>query len=211
MAVRGSQAAFHTAARRVPSGAEATVLWLGTFYGSPSAAAALGGITYDSANAPPYVCVEMKVAPSATNAVYLNYSTGGFQVNVSGGNRNAGHQLLIGRVRNGAQDLWQNGTRVATATDAVAALQSTSTSRVEVGDSLNSRSPDADCALLWVWSRYLSDRELAELLVNPWALFRPVSTPVFYSPPPTGVVLSAATVFNITATGATPRYTAAFP
>lgn len=181
MAVRGAQAAYYTRAPRVPTGAEATILWLGTFYGSPSASVALGGITYDAANSPPYVCCEMKAAPSGVSQLYLTFSTGGAPINVAGGNINAGRQLLIGRVKNGAQDLWQNGAQVATASNAVAALQSTSTSRLEVGDSLNGRAPDADCALLWIWSRYLSNSEVAELSRNPWQIFRSQESPVFYS------------------------------
>jgi hypothetical protein len=59
-------------------------------------------------------------------------------------------------------------------------------------------------------NRCIADAYAVELVNNPWLLFE---DEVFYIPmagPPPGVTLSAATVFNITETTATPRYTVAF-
>jgi hypothetical protein len=57
----------------------------------------------------------------------------------------------------------------------------------------------------------LSDAELQTLTNNPWQLFEDELLYIPVAGPPAGVILSAATVFDITATGATPRYTIDFP
>lgn len=60
-------------------------------------------------------------------------------------------------------------------------------------------------------NRCATDAYALDLVNNPWQVFE---DEVFYvpmtAPPPAGVTLSAATVFDITATTATPRYTVAF-
>lgn len=61
------------------------------------------------------------------------------------------------------------------------------------------------------WGQILSADALREFRQAPYALLRPRETPVFYSLPPTGVVISAVTAFDITASAATPRYTIDFP
>jgi len=56
----------------------------------------------------------------------------------------------------------------------------------------------------------LADAEMQTLTTNPWQLFEDELLDVPRVAPPAGVTLSAATVFDITETTATPRYTVAF-
>lgn len=170
--LRANQASLYATAKRKPS-TEGSILWVGSFYGAPSGSASLGGITYDAANSPPYVCIELKANPSGIDDVFLTFATGSNFYNVQGGTYAAGRQVIFGRVKTGAQDVWQNGVIVGTGTQAVTTLDSSATARFEVGDSLNARNPDASCALLVVWDRYLSTEEAKEVCANPWRLFRP--------------------------------------
>jgi hypothetical protein len=60
-----------------------------------------------------------------------------------------------------------------------------------------------------VSTNYTGDEDAALLTLNPWALFEPANSPIFYSlpSPAFGVTLSNATVFNITPVSANPRVT----
>lgn len=63
------------------------------------------------------------------------------------------------------------------------------------------------------YDRALTQREITQIYRNPWQLFAPLSSPIFYSLPSTGTsipTLSAPTVTNITQTAATPRVTVTF-
>lgn len=61
-----------------------------------------------------------------------------------------------------------------------------------------------------LWTRALSDPEIAALSENPWQLFR-APKPIIYSLPSSTIpTLSSPTVINITTTGATPRVTVTF-
>jgi hypothetical protein len=62
---------------------------------------------------------------------------------------------------------------------------------------------------VYLWNRATSAEEARMLFRNEWGLFAPET--VFYSPPPTGVVISAVTATEITETEARPRYTIDFP
>jgi hypothetical protein len=156
-------------------------LWVGDLYASPSGDGCLGGITFNSANSGPYVWLELKRSTTAANyGIYLAHSIGGASNVVSSAN-NAGAPgngyCYVGTATSGAQILYVG--KLGTPAIGVAstlfsgALSSTTTSRIEVGDSLNARNPQAACAVMLMWNRVLSPAEVAPISANPWQIFSP--------------------------------------
>jgi hypothetical protein len=142
-------------------------------------------------------------------------------------------QTLIGRQTGQTyRDLWIDG--IVRATDTATASATINTARI--GRSSGGDGFSGTAILLAFWARGLTDSEVVEVSRNPWQLFSRATSPVIYSLPlaPTyslaldagsysltgqdvtltftanAPVLSAATVFDITSTSATPRVTVTF-
>jgi hypothetical protein len=96
-----------------------------------------------------------------------------------------------------------NNTAASSVSDGISSV---GTSRKDYAGTWNGAIALAYASFEWV-----PEANAAVLLENPWQIFRPLETPIFYSLPPAGVTISAVTAFDITATGATPRYTIDFP
>lgn len=156
--------------QRVTPSSEMTLLWYGSLDSTTPGTgdATLCGITYDASNSSPYVCGEIKWY--STTSITFTYGVGASFYYATKASPGAGKHLVIGRFKSGAQDLWLDGVQVATGV-VTGTLASTSTSRFEIGDSLNARNPNAVTALAVAWNRYLTDNELMSLNANPWQVF----------------------------------------
>lgn len=178
--LRAAQSSLWTTARRLPT-TEFTMLWVGHRFSSPGADASFGGITYDSANSPPYVIAEIKT--TSGGAPQMTYNNNGTLVNLAASAQAFGPSVLSMRIRHGAQDLRFNGVQAVANSAAFTSFSSTSTARFEVGDSLNTRNPNANCAGLLMWARYLSDAELFALEEDWRLVLEPQEERVFYTMP----------------------------
>ena len=182
-----SQSSVYTTASPAQLTASGSILWAGDLYAIPSGDGCLGGITYNSANSNPYVMLELKRSTTASNyGIYLAHSIGGNSNNVSSAN-NAGAPgngyCYVGTATSGQQILYAGkiGTPAVgvSSTAYSGALSSTSTSRIEIGDSLNARNPQSACAVMLMWNRVLSPAEVASISTNPWQIFRPNDAPTW--------------------------------
>jgi hypothetical protein len=178
-----SNASIYGTATAAQKSAAGTLLWFGDLYASPSGDACLGGITNNSANTSPYVMMELKRNYSNANPsrIYFSLSNGGTLNNnnlSSSANYASGNGcIFIGTSIAGSQALYSGKIGQALALDAstaaAGALQSTSTSRYEVGDSLNARNPQALCNLQMTWGRALSAKEAEWIGLNLRRFFAP--------------------------------------
>ena len=215
----GNQEAIYTTASPAMQAlsAQGSILWVGTLLGAPSGSAALGGITANNTNALPYVLLEIKRTPSTADTIYLNYSVSStvYQNVISTGTYTSGAVIVVGTFVSGSQRLYirsASGVERITGTDS-GALYSTSTARIEVGDSLNGRNPNAACAMQAIASRAWTEDECKQLLENPWQLFAPFERRIWvpsaggsYTHP----ALSNARMGSLTSTGGVPTADYAF-
>lgn len=174
----GNQAGRYRNARTDEKNNSASILWVGKCLGAASAYASLGGVTYTTSDTYPYVCIELKRnGNSGGNDIYLNNSLGGAPRNIFSPSITTGEVVLVGSVSSGAQSLWMLNRSTATVSvnrDTITgSLTSTSNSRFEVGESVGARNPNAECELLAIFNRALSDSECQMLLENPYAVFAP--------------------------------------
>ena len=191
-----SNAGIYATAGPTQRNGSASIVWLGDLYASPSGDACLGGITYNSANINPYINIELKRNYSNSNAskVYLSLSTGGSPNNgnlQSSGNYTSGTNFMfVGVASPGFQALYSGkigGKLAQDATTVVAGnLSASSTSRIEIGDSLNARNPQSRCAAQFIYNRPLAQSQIDLLAANPMrivkgqidiAIFVPASAP----------------------------------
>ena len=177
----GLNSSIYTTATATQRVSEGTLLWLGDTYAAPSGSACLGGVTYDSSNSYPYVCIEFKRNPSGGEANTLGLTCSNGSMYAYNHQPMAG-RLLIGVNRPGYQAFWVGRVGAVSLEQQntfSGSLASTATSRIEVGGSLNSRSPDASCTVMALWNRALSDAEIRSVSQNPWQIFRPLTKQVW--------------------------------
>ena len=152
------------------SGAAASIVWVGELFAAPDAYASLGGITYDAANNNPYIFVELK-RNFASNNLFLSHSVGGSAANITNaGNYTSGFVVIVAAVTSGRQVMY---SRSATVRERVSgtttgSMSSTATSRLEIGESLNARNPQAACAMQAMSFRAWTDAELEQILDDPF-------------------------------------------
>lgn len=175
-----------TAAQKSPQG---SIVWAGTLTGDPSTAASLGGTTFDASNSNPYVGIAIKrrVVSARTLAVSFSYGPGAGQVkNLQTANAyTTGDVVVVGVFESGRQNIVVRsaaGIEIASDTG-TGALSYGATARLEVGESLNSRNPAADTALLALssqpWSPELAMQvanDVWGMLFEPRHIWVPVST-----------------------------------
>lgn len=189
-----------------------SMVWVGQFLGAPTAAATLAGLTYNSSNTSPYVLCELKRYNVGSN-VTLTWNTSGTYVYLdSAALSAAGTFVIVGTVEpyNALlliKDL-STGTIYRAYTSATSAdLASTSTSRIEIGDSLNARNTNSACALFAVANRAWPEPVAKKILDNPWRLFRKkqplVSLGFAASGTPTGTLATTNANDPVSASGST--------
>jgi hypothetical protein len=186
IAIDGSGASVYHNTAPTNFGSEATILWVGSLLGAASVSGSLGGITHNSSNSAPYVAVEIK-RNSTGNNIFLNFNDGTtFQNITSSGAYTTGDVIVIGRIKSGTQNLYVNGLSVGSNTVSVSSIAFGTNPRLEIGDSLNARNPNAVANLLWIANRYITDAEVAALSANPWQLFQPLPRRIFVASTGTG-------------------------
>lgn len=167
-----SQEAIYSTATALQkgSGAAASIVWVGELFAAPDAYASLGGITYDAANNNPYVFLEVK-RNFASNNLFLSHSVGGSAANITNsGVYTTGWVVIVAAVTSGRQVMY---SRSATVRERVSgttsgSMSSTATSRLEIGESLNARNPQAACAMQAMSFVAWSDEQLLAILNDPW-------------------------------------------
>jgi len=151
---------------------EASIFWAGDAAETSTSQASLFGITHNSTNANPYVCIELKRV--STSGFTLTFGYNG----ISYGYTNFataifGPITLSGSVASGAQNLYLGGALVAQTSTGYTNLASSPTARFEVNDSLNSRKSGSTCAVGYVFDIALSAQWHKSLSDNPWQIFEP--------------------------------------
>jgi len=180
-------ARYRTAYEHERTGAGA-ILWVGTLLGAPTTAACLGGLTYASTNISPFAALELKRRSYSSNNLILTHSVGGSsQQIISTTLITSGPVVLVGTAAGNSQALWilDQATGAVSVVRGTVAGQITTVAgaRFEVGDSFNSRNPNAACELMALFNRALSDDECLMLLANPYAVFAPSVGLAAFGPP----------------------------
>lgn len=180
-------ARYRTAYEHERTGAGA-ILWAGTLLGAPTTAACLGGLTYASTNISPFAALELKRRSVSSNNLILTHSVGGSsQQIISTTLITSGPVVLVGTAAGNSQALWilDQATGAVSVVRGTVAGQITTVAgaRFEVGDSFNSRNPNAACELMALFNRALSDDECLMLLANPYAVFAPSVGLAAFGPP----------------------------
>lgn len=178
LATNANQESRYTTWRRLD--ASMTMAWLGDLIATPTADASLGGVTHNNTNAEPYVSIQIKRRNGTSDNLYLTWSfgsgTGNYRNLLTAGTAYTSNKnlLLIGSVSSGLQSLsvYQNNALVERVTAANAdTINYGAGPRVEMGDSLNARNPNALHNLMLLWNRQLSVNEERALAANPWQIF----------------------------------------
>ena len=175
-----NNASRYKAADRIALTPAASIMWVGEFYGSGTSDGSLGGITYANTNTAPYVGIELKRlnAGGASGNVYLTWNNTSTYLYLGNSVSQdvTGQFVIIGSVQSGSQFfLLRNLTTGSTTylTDTVSGnIAYGSAPRLEVGDSLNARHPNAGCAMLATFDHAISEGFARDLLDNPWQIFR---------------------------------------
>jgi hypothetical protein len=162
---------------------QVSVLWSGSFLGTPSGSSCIGGLTHNSTNAAPYVFCELKRRAGSSDTIYLNSNVGGLdrQLLSPVTTYTTGDFTIVGTVKDGEQVLYIKNGRATTELVAQAAqagaVTAGATSRFEIGESLNAtRNPNSDCAIMLTWNRVLTPVEAKSVGNNPWQIFAPLVT-----------------------------------
>lgn len=180
-------ARYRTAYEHERTGAGA-ILWVGTLLGAPTTAACLGGLTYASTNISPYAAIELKRRSVSSNNLILTHSVGGSpQQIISTTLITSGPVVIVGTAAGNSQALWildvATGAVSVGRSSIAGQITTVAGARFEVGDSFNSRNPNAACELMALFNRALSDDECLMLLANPYAVFAPGATLAAFGPP----------------------------
>lgn len=206
-------ARYRTAYEHERTGAGA-ILWVGTLLGAPTTAACLGGLTYASTNISPFAALELKRRSVSSNNLILTHSVGGSsQQIISTTLITSGPVVLVGTAAGNSQALWilDQATGAVSVVRGTVAGQITTVAgaRFEVGDSFNSRNPNAACELMALFNRALSDDECLMLLANPYAVFAPSVGLAAFGPPASSAQIIAASLdaLVLADNAATPRLT----
>jgi hypothetical protein len=155
---------------------EAAIFWNGFIPPTSTGDATLAGITYNSTNSNPYVCVELK--RFGTNKVTLTFGAGASSYYTTSAGTPSGNMSISGSVLSGYQTLYLDGIPSTVTSTTFASLASTGTSRFEINDSLNSRQSGAVCNVCYIFSKAISSEWHSSLSSNPWQLFSSTTTPL---------------------------------
>jgi len=178
-----SQASVYQTAIRKPT--TASILWVGNFLGTPDISAALGGLTYDNANSSPYVAIELKRYSAVNSDLYMNWNDGTtFRSIIVNSGSNTGLVTAVGVVGTNSQALYVNNNSGGASFASTIAYGTDP--RLEFGESLNARNPNAEGNLLVIFDGALSDNEARSLVRNPWQVFAPLSRRIFVGPAAAG-------------------------
>lgn len=176
------QEAVYVRASPAQTSAQGSIVWAGTLTGSPTTAAGLGGTTFAATNTAPFIGIEIKRRSSAGagDNLMMSYSYGASSGNVenllSAGTYTTGDVVVVGVFTSGRQHLVvKSSAGVAiTSNTRAGSLSYGTTPRIEIGDSLNSRNPTADCALLALSAQAWSVELAIQVACDVWGmLFAP--------------------------------------
>lgn len=144
---------YTTASPKQQASTQGSIVWAGTFLGTPSTDANLAGTTFNASNGIPYVHLELKrLRAGGSETVYVTWGNGSAFPNLASDNLGitTGNVVAVATVAANSQLLLLkiNGALYRyTSTDSRGITAAASTSRIEIGDSLNARNPNAACAV----------------------------------------------------------------
>lgn len=165
-----------------------SMVWVGQFLGAPTAAATLAGLTYNSSNTSPYVLCEIKRYNVGSNVTVTWNTSGSYTYLDSASLPASGHIVIVATVeRYNAllliKDLTTGAIYRAYTAATSADLASTSTTRIEIGDSLNARNSNSACAMYAIASKAWAEPFARRILENPWRLLQAPSRPLIFGIP----------------------------
>ena len=154
-----------------------TLLFVGSFQGSPSDRAFFYGTSYSIADVTPFKGCQLG-AINFGNDIMFTFNNAGTGVEVNGSASSwVGARVFMATLTTSASAVWQNGTRVATGTGAASINYNTPGLgqnaqfhvMAEVG---TSRTVNATFAAGAVWNRALSDAEIAKVSADPFLFLK---------------------------------------
>lgn len=149
-----------------------TIVWVGAVTGFSGNDCRAAGVV-DSGLSTPRIMVGENGSRTACTTV----PSGGSTVYVREGSQTAGgSRAYIGRLAGTDLSFWQDGVLQETKTQS--GNDWAGCDRFFVGGVGWNQTADADVYLAGIWSRALSDDEIAQISANPWQLFEPLRIPV---------------------------------